>query len=118
MTRDTAILLDIVSTVFHPQEASRVSFALHLSPFTHMQLYRRLQHISTSGSLRLATRLHAGGLPNSPNMQCWQKPPGTSLSSLSYKVKMERALLHFAQTPHTITGLMARYCASLGAVAV
>ena len=56
MTRDTAILLDIVSTVFHPQEASRVSFALHLSPFTHMQLYRRLQHISTSGSLRLATR--------------------------------------------------------------
>ena len=60
MTRDTAILLDIVSTVFHPQEASRVSFALHLSPFTHMQLYRRLQHISTSGSLRLATRLHAG----------------------------------------------------------
>jgi hypothetical protein len=27
MTRDTAILLDIVSTVFHPQEASRVSFA-------------------------------------------------------------------------------------------
>jgi hypothetical protein len=27
-------------------------------------------------------------------------------------------VFHFAQTPHTITGLMARYCASLGAVAV
>jgi hypothetical protein len=36
-----------------------MSFALHLSPFTRMQLYRRLQHISTSGSLRLVTRLHA-----------------------------------------------------------
>jgi hypothetical protein len=118
MTRDTAILLDIVSTVFHPQEASRVSFALHLSPFTHMQLYRRLQHISTSGSAAGHPPPRWGGCPTPQICSAGQKPPGTSLSSLSYKVKMERALLHFAQTPHTITGLMARYCASLGAVAV
>jgi hypothetical protein len=75
MTRDTAILLDIVSTVFHPQEASRVSFALHLSPFTHMQLYRRLQHISTSGSLRLATCLHAGGFAQLPKYAVLGKNP-------------------------------------------
>ena len=59
MTRDTAFLLDIVSIVFHLQETSRVSFTLQLSPFTRMQLYRRLQHIATSGSLRLVTRLHS-----------------------------------------------------------
>jgi transposase len=33
------------------------------------------------------------------------------------QVEVERALLHFAQTPLEITVLMARYCASLGAMA-
>jgi transposase len=31
--------------------------------------------------------------------------------------EVDRAWLHFAQTPHEITGLMARYCESLGAMA-
>jgi hypothetical protein len=52
-----------------------VSFALHLSPFTHMQLYRRLQHISTSGSLRLATRLHAGVFAQLPKYAVLGKNP-------------------------------------------
>ena len=52
-----------------------MSFALHLSPFTHMQLYRRLQHISTSGSLRLATRLHAGGFAQLPKYAVLGKNP-------------------------------------------
>jgi transposase len=33
------------------------------------------------------------------------------------QAEVDRALLHFAQTPHEITVLMARYCASLGAMA-
>ena len=33
------------------------------------------------------------------------------------QVKVERTLLHFAQTPHEITVLMARSYASLGAMA-
>jgi transposase len=33
------------------------------------------------------------------------------------QVEVDRALLHFAQTPHEITVLMARYCESLGAMA-
>jgi hypothetical protein len=32
-------------------------------------------------------------------------------------VEVDKALLHFAQTPHEITALMARYCESLGAIA-
>jgi transposase len=33
------------------------------------------------------------------------------------QAEVDRALLHFAQTPHEITVLMARYCESLGAMA-
>lgn len=33
------------------------------------------------------------------------------------QVEVDRALLHFAQTPHESTVLMARYCESLGAMA-
>jgi transposase len=33
------------------------------------------------------------------------------------QTEVDRALHHFAQTPHEITGLMARYCESLGAMA-
>jgi transposase len=36
---------------------------------------------------------------------------------LDLQVEVERALLHFAQTPYEITVLMARYCESLGAMA-
>jgi transposase len=33
------------------------------------------------------------------------------------QTEVDRALLHFAQTPHEITVLMARYCEKLGAMA-
>jgi hypothetical protein len=33
------------------------------------------------------------------------------------QTEVDRALHHFAQTPHEITILMARYCESLGAMA-
>jgi hypothetical protein len=33
------------------------------------------------------------------------------------QAEVDRALVHFAQTPSEITVLMARYCATLGAIA-
>ena len=59
MTRDTALLWEIVVTGFHTQEVSLVSFTLQLSAFTRKQLYGRLQQAYASGSLKLIKRIHA-----------------------------------------------------------
>src|SRR4029434_6866940 len=42
-----------------PKEVSPVSFTLHLSSFTHKQLYRRLQQAYGSGDLRVVRRIQA-----------------------------------------------------------
>ena len=59
MTRDTALLWEIVAIGFHPQGVSLMSFTLQLSSFTRKQLYRRLQQAFASGSLQLVKRIHA-----------------------------------------------------------
>jgi hypothetical protein len=76
MTRDTAILLDIVSTVFHPQEASLVCLLLYTSAPSPT-----CSSIAVSSTSPLAALCGwppastLGFLPNSPNMQCWAKTP-------------------------------------------
>jgi transposase len=49
----------MITTRFHPQEVSLVSFTLQLSSFTRKHLYRRLQQAYASGSLKLVKRIHA-----------------------------------------------------------
>src|SRR5215475_9385528 len=58
-TRDTAVLAEMISTRFSPQEVSLVSFTLQLSSFTHTHLYRRLQQAYARGSRKWGKRLHA-----------------------------------------------------------
>jgi hypothetical protein len=65
-------------------------------------------------------QLPASSLDFNPSKLLWKKgkKEATDLRRFpeftQIQVEMEQALLPFAQTPHTIMGLMARYCASLG----
>jgi transposase len=111
----TAFWLDVLSQTtqhvvviqdgarYHPSKAMNVFFETHAERLTIEQLPAYAPDFNPIEYLWKKVKKEATHLKHFPEF-----------TDLQHEV--DRALLHFAQTPRAITGLMARYCEKLGRV--
>lgn len=89
---------------YHTSKAMTQFFAAYAARLTKVQLPTYSPDFNPSEYLWKKIKKLATHLKYFPEFTCLQ-------------TAVNNALLHFAQTPQAITALMARYCASLGAIA-
>lgn len=89
---------------YHTSKAMEQFFAAHAKRLTKVQLPAYSPDFNPIEYLWKKVKKMATHLKHFPEFTLLQ-------------VEVDKALLHFAQTPHEITALMARYCESLGAIA-
>jgi transposase len=111
-----AFLLDVLSQTrrpviviqdgarYHTSKAMKLFFAAHAKRLTIEQLPAYSPDFNPIEHLWKKVKKEATHLKYFPEFSHLQ-------------AEVDRALLHFAQTPHEITVLMARYCETLGAIA-
>jgi transposase len=111
-----AFLLDVLSQTrlpviviqdgarYHTSKAMKLFFAAHAKRLTIEQLPAYSPDFNPIEHLWKKVKKEATHLKYFPEFS-------------HLRAEVDRALLHFAQTPHEITVLMARYCETLGAIA-
>ena len=112
----TAFLLDILAQTtphlfviqdgarYHTNKAMEEFFAAHVTRLTKVQLPAYSPDFNPIAYLWKKGKKMATPLKHFPDFSLLQ-------------AEVDKALLHFAQTPHAIMALMTRYCDSLGALA-
>ena len=112
----TAFLLDVLAQTtqhlfviqdgarYHTSKAMEEFFATHVTRLTKVQLPAYSPDFNPVEYLWKKVKKMATHLKHFPDFTLLQ-------------AEVDKALLHFAHTPHTIMALMTRYCDSLGALA-
>jgi len=89
---------------YHTSKAMEEFFAAHVTRMTKVHLPANSPDFNPIEDLWKKVKKMATHLKHFPEFTCLQ-------------AEVDKALLHFAHTPHAIMALMARYCESLGALA-